>query len=196
MYRPVLVTAPAIHPVTQAEAKLHCRVDGTAENALIDGLIAAAVSHLDGWSGIMGRCLEEQEWRQDFDCFAQILRLPLDPVIEISSVTYRNTAGQLATVDSDDYRLLTDALGPHVRFNDDFDYPGDLNQAAAVSVEFVAGWEATGSPATSTLPGAIKAAILLMVGDLYKNREASVEGTVKANPAVKALLKPHSRIRV
>ena len=42
------------------------------------------------------------------------------------------------------------------------------------------------------VPPAVKVAILLILGDLYANREASVVGaTVAANPTVDRLLWPH-----
>uniref|UniRef100_UPI002AFFC390 head-tail connector protein n=1 Tax=Hoeflea sp. TaxID=1940281 RepID=UPI002AFFC390 len=88
MHRPVLVTPPAILPVSLAEARLHLRVDEDADDTLITSLIGAAVDHLDGWTGILGQCLVEQEWRQDFDAFASCLSLPLGPVTSITSVDY------------------------------------------------------------------------------------------------------------
>ena len=41
------------------------------------------------------------------------------------------------------------------------------------------------------VPGAVKAAALLVVGDLYQTREASTERAVSENPAVKNLLNPY-----
>jgi uncharacterized phage protein (predicted DNA packaging) len=41
------------------------------------------------------------------------------------------------------------------------------------------------------IPNAIKAACLLIVGDLYENREGASEKVVVANPAVDRLLYPY-----
>lgn len=41
--------------------------------------------------------------------------------------------------------------------------------------------------------GSIKAAALLIVGDLYENREGAGEVEIKENPAVKRLLFPYRR---
>lgn len=40
-------------------------------------------------------------------------------------------------------------------------------------------------------PASIKAAVLLMVGDMFENREAGGEKTYNINPTVKALLYPY-----
>lgn len=54
------------------------------------------------------------------------------------------------------------------------------------------------SPVTA-LPGSIKAALLLTIGDLYDNRSGAVVGTtaeskVNENPAVMRLLYPYRRV--
>src|SRR5690606_16820554 len=122
-------------------AKEHLRVDGADDNAVIEGLIRAAVSHLDGWTGILGRCLVEQTWRVDFDRFDQCMRLPLGPVIEIVSVTWRDAEGQISTVNDAEYLIQTDAGGaPHLRFRNGYSFPSGLYESGAVSVTFKAGY--------------------------------------------------------
>lgn len=209
MYPPVQVTPPATMPVTVDEAKLHLRVDGTTENTLITSLIAAAAGHLDGWTGILGWCLCEQTWRQDFDAFRREMRLPLGPVLEISGVTWRNSEGQLSTVAAENYALKSDARGSYIRFDDGYSLPSDLAQSAAVSVTYLAGYTDTEAvpddegtadvdesvAAQSTVPAPIKAAILLLVGHWYANREAVTDGAAAPLPmAVDALIAPYRRV--
>lgn len=190
MYRPVLIKAPAEAPVSVSEAKAHCRVDVTDENNLLQALIAAAVTHLDGWSGILGRCLVRQTWRQDFDGFAWCLRLPLAPAIEVTSVTYKDTAGAEQTVAAPSYQLLADERGPFVRFASTFSAPSLQTDRPAVSVTYAAGY---GGP--DDVPQAIKHAMLLLIGHWYENREAVVAGSMSAAPmAVDALLTPFRRL--
>lgn len=190
MYLPVLVVPPAEFPVSLERAKLHCRVDGADEDELIEGLIGAAVSHLDGYTGILGRCLMEQTWRQDFDRFTPCMRLPL-PASSLVSVTYRNAAGQVSTIADANYALKGDALGSYVRFDAGFSFPSGLYEAGAVTVNFKAG-----ATAASDVPKAICQAILLMVGHWYANREDVVTGTIatKLPLAVDALLAPWRRV--
>lgn len=205
MHRPVLLTPPALLPVSLAEAKGHLRVAHGEEDGLIEGMVRAAVDHLDGWTGILGRCLVEQVWRQDFDRFERCLALPLGPVISVTSVTWRNAAGQLATVASASYALRTDAGGRSViSFDREFAFPTDLHESAAVAVTYVAGYptipevpaddDDPGTPAQVTVPNAIKVAIMLMVGHWYENREATGSGSLATMPmSTEMLLSPYRR---
>lgn len=198
MYAPVLVTPPAAPPVSLQEVKQHLRlVSGsetyTAEDGTLQIYLDAAVSHLDGYSGVLGRCLVTQTWRQDFDEFSgRTLRLPI-LAATISSVKVRSSDGTLSTISSDDYALQQDARGSYVRFDDDYSFPGDLAQSNGVLVEFTAGYGAA-----TAVPAALKAAILLLVGHWYANREAVVTtGTITTLPmAVDVLLTPYRRVGI
>ncbi len=186
---PVRTVAAAATPVSLVEAKAHLRVDHTDEDTLITGLIASATDHLDGWTGILGRAIIAQTWRQDFDCFPAKLRLPLHPVASVSGITYYDGDNAQQTLSTDVYELLKDGAGAYVARKADQTWPGTKNRAAAVSVTFVAGEAAA--------PAAIKAAILLMVGHWYENREAVSEGSFSAVPmAVDALIAPYRRVGV
>lgn len=189
MHRPVLVTPPEILPVSLAEAKAALRVDDDASDPLITGMIRAATAHLDGWTGILGQCLVEQEWRQDFDCFSRRLKLPLGPVIEITGVTWRDAAEVETTVDEASYALRVDSGGRwQVRFADAFSLSSSLAEDAGLSVTFVAGYanipevpadgDTPAVPAQSTVPDDLKTAILLHVAHLYENREAVNIGNI------------------
>ena len=199
MHRPVLITPPAIQPVTLAEAKLHLRVDHNDEDALIQSLIRAATEHLDGLTGILGRCLVEQVWRQDHDRFARQMIIPLGPAVTAQSITWRDPAGQLSTVPSVSYDLRTDDAGNAViRFDADYAFPTNLHESRAIAITFKAGYETNpGPPATSTVPDPLKVAILLLVGHWYQNREAvSAAGMASLPFAVEALIAPYRRMRL
>ena len=195
MYRPVLVTGPAETPVTNEEAMLHLRVDNPdAEDPLVDGLIDGATAYLDAWQGRLGgRCLVTQTWLQHYDCFARRLRLPLDPVQSISSVTYLDANNATQTVSSSNYQLLTDALGPFVCFNSTYTFPTSLyTEPPLVAVTYVAGYGDA-----DEVPAAIKQAMLLLIANWYKNREAVLDGyRVELLPGgVEALLAPFTRAK-
>jgi len=181
-YAPVRTSAPAATPVSLAEAKAHCRIDHTDDDALITAMIAAAVSELDGWSGALGRALVTQTWSQSFDGFPLRLRLPLRAT-SVESLTYVDADGDTQTLASDQYALRRDALGSFVEPAYDVNWPTVRSQAASVTVSFVCG------SAAADVDDAIKAALLLRVGDLYENREASGPALFENN-TIKALLAP------
>lgn len=191
MHRPVLVTAPAEMPVTTAEAKAHLRVTHSSEDTLIESLVKAATAHLDGYSGILGRCLVTQTWRQDFDAFAHVMRLPL-LAAGVTTVVHFDDAGASTTVDGANYELQDDALGSFVRFTDDYSLPSGSAETRAARITFTAGYGAA-----ADVPAALKVAILLLVGQWYFNRETTGPSDKVELPfAVSALITPYRRVGI
>jgi uncharacterized phiE125 gp8 family phage protein len=189
MYAPVLVTAPETPVVDLADAKMHLRVDHDDENGLITALIATATQYLDGYPGILGRCLMAQEWRQDFDCYDRCLRLPL-PASTVSSIVVTSSTGATSTIDPANYELLADARGSYVRFVDGYAGPGDIGTRHGIAVTFAAG-----AADADDVPQPIRTAILLLVAHWYQNREAVAAAADTALPlGVEALLAPFRRI--
>lgn len=193
IYRPVLVTAPATTPVSLTEAKAQLDISYTDKDDLITALIAAAVSYLDGWTGILGRCLITQVWRQDFDCIDRVLRLPLFPVIGLGSVKYDDANEVEQTVSAGSYDLLADDLGFYVQFKNAYVTPViDTNNPPSVRVAYSAGYADAAS-----VPQAIKQAMLLLIRHWFDNPTAVNVGTIVTPMpmAVEALLAPYRRIR-
>lgn len=191
MLRPVRKTAPAAMPVTVPEVKANSRISGTVDDVLIGALIASAVDHLDGWSGILGRCLIEQVWTYSLRSWpAYGVALPFPDVSSVV-VKYRDENDTEQTFVGSNYRLVEGASGTEVEWVDGFSAPSMTKRSDAISIEMTVGY---GADATF-VPPAIKQAILLLVGHWYENRETVVVGTIVADLpfAVKALLAPHSR---
>ena len=158
MLSPVRTVAPESTPVSLAEVKEHCRVDGTDSDPVLTALLNAAVSHLDGWTGILGRALVTQTWRQDFCGFTGQLRLPLWPVASVTSVSYYDADNALvAALSSDVWVLRHDSLGAYVELKPDQSWPSSYSRPDAVSVTFVAGTDA------ASVPAALKVAIIFRV---------------------------------
>jgi len=59
-----LVTGPSVEPVTRDETKQHCRIDTTADDAYIDGLITGARDFVER---LTRRAIITQTWRLVFD---------------------------------------------------------------------------------------------------------------------------------
>lgn len=192
MLAPILVTAPASSPVSLDEAKRHLAVDHAEDDALITSLIGAAVAHLDGWSGVLGRAIVTQTWRQSFPAFATELRLRVGPIESITSVTYLDGNRATQTAATSLYRLLADNLSAIVRLDEASTWPSTYKQPDAVTVTWVAGVPAASVP----LP--IRQAILMLAAHWYQNRETvNVGNIVSTMPfAVSALIAPYRRVGV
>lgn len=194
MFKPLLVTGPTETPVDLLDLALHLREDGEDQDLVIEQLLDAAVAHLDGDQGILGRALVTQTWRQDFrDWGGGCLRLPLFPVASITSVVYVDADDADQTVLAADYQLLADDAGYYVQFDEDYDFPNLTDEfGARVKVTYVAG------QAVASVPAAIKQAIKLLVAHWYENREGVIIGTTSASVpmAVDMLVAPYRRVRL
>jgi len=164
-----LITAPAEEPVTLAEAKLHCRVDGSADDTLITALIAAARQQGEHRTG---RAFVTQTWELALDAFPESeIELPIVPAASITSVKYLDGNEVEQTISSADYAIDSYGLRHWLIPSYGVSWPSTLDAANAVKVRYVAGYGAA-----SAVPEGIKAWILLAVGTLYQNREAVTQG--------------------
>lgn len=180
MLAPVRTVAPSITPVSLADVKRQLIVDHNDDDLKLTALIAAAVDYLDGWTGVLGRCLVEQTWRQDYERFATCLPLPLGPVIGI--VTVSSDAG---TVDPASYSFVTDAGG-----RSRVEFASGSSVSGPVSVTYETGYPTTGG--ISAVPDGLKLAIVLHVKMNYETMEPAARESYQR--AFDALIAPYGRI--
>lgn len=196
--KPVRTVAPTAQIVTREEAKRHCRVEllEPDDDPVIDGLILAATSWLDGYYGVMGRALINQTWRLNLDCWpACKIRLPLSPVSTITSIKYRDSDNNEQTLLAANYSsVMEDVESPYILWAADASLPSLYERPDAIEVLFVAGY----GGAASDVPVAIKHAALMLIAHLFENRETVIVGTnAQALPfAVDVLIAPFRRVGV
>lgn len=169
-----LKTPPAVDPVTLAEAKAYCRVDHADDDVLIASLIKAATAHCDGNRGVLGRAIINQEWELYYDAFpAEALKIPLGPLVAVTSVEYAHPATGVMTVwPSANYEVdLASWEGWIVPVDQ---WPDTKDTINAVRITFTAGHGSTASAA----PADIKQAILTLVAHWYAHREAINIGSI------------------
>lgn len=162
-----LITGPTASPVSLAEAKAHLRVYGTDDDGLIAGYLMAAVQSAEKQTNLL---LATQTWEMTLDQFPTDgnVRLPRSPVQSITSITYVDSAGATQTITAGDYGLDKDVAPACIAPTFGKVWPTPRVQPNAVTVRFVAGY--------TQIPEPIRAAILLLVGHLYENREAVMVG--------------------
>jgi uncharacterized phiE125 gp8 family phage protein len=189
MLAPVRIAAPVAPVVSLAAVKQHLRVDFEDDNTVLEALRDAAIDHLDGWSGILGRALVNQTWRQDFDRFSSCdpMRLPLVPVTAAPTVTYYDDDNVQQTLADSYWQVLTDELGPFIALKPGQSWPSSYSRADAVSIDFVAGYGA----ADTDVPVALQVAVMTHV---KMNYDPASRETLE--PMFKALVGPYIRFKL
>lgn len=191
MFAPVLVTAPAEPVVSTAEAKAQVRVTHDDDDTYLDGLVAAATGLLDGWTGVLGRCLVTQGWRLDRVGWGGDIRLPFPDCSNVV-VKYSDSDDVEQTVSSSLYQAFDDHAGSVIRFRSGFTAPTLYDDRVdPVRISFDAGYGDA-----EDVPEPLKQAIKLMVGHWYENREEVVIGQLdlrRLPMAFQTLIAPYRR---
>jgi uncharacterized phiE125 gp8 family phage protein len=190
-----LISGPDDPVVTREEMKAHLRVDHDDDNDLIDAMTEAATQHLDGRDGFLGRALIDQTWELRMAWFPRLVRLRLPPLIEVEAVEYLDSNGARQTFDAANY--LVTGIGDRGAI---CLAPGECwptlpcDRPEPAIVRFRAGYLDGGvSPPEANVPAPIKAAIKLITGSLYQNREHVIVGqtAIEMPWAAEALLRPY-----
>lgn len=174
---PVVTVAPASTAVSLSEAKEHCRVTGTAHDTALGLYISGAIAFVQNWTGLR---LITQTVAFSRSHFAFEMPLPVAPVQSVS-IKYTDTAGAEQTLAPASYEFNgEDTLRPFIYRADDATWPDLDDVRDAVRVTAVVGY--------AEVPADIKAALLLLIGHWFDNREA-VGGNMNETPlATMALL--------
>lgn len=173
-----LIAGPVAEPVTVADAKLHCRIDGDVEDTLVASLILAARLHIERSLAV---ALIRQRWTLVLDAWPPgDIPLPLSPVIAVDSVRVG-----AAVVSPAQYTLLG-GTRPAVRPLGFLPPPA---AADGIEIAFTAGFGDT----ADDVPMPIRLAIRMLVAHWYEGREPGVGGTPQP---VEALTAPYRRVRL
>jgi uncharacterized phiE125 gp8 family phage protein len=170
----VLYSAPGLEPVSVEEAKLHLRLQIDDDNAALGRLIAAARQYLEG---ICWRAFIHQTWDLYLDEFPdEDIELAKGTLSSVTSITYVDDDGNTQTLATTEYLVDAKREPGRIALAYGKSWPSTREQYNAVAVRFVVGYGAL----ASSVPDAIKQAILILVADLYGNRASEVIGTISA----------------
>lgn len=170
-------TAPAAQPLSLAEAKEQLRLDvaTTAEDDLLNDLIAAAADMIEGMTW---RALITQTRNLKFDRFPSEIVIGRGPVSSIEQITYVDTAGVTQTLASAAYQADLNSTPARICPAYGYTWPATRPQTLqAVEVRYIAGYGASGSDVPQRLRNAMK----VTVHDWYENRmgEGDVSDVVR-----------------
>jgi uncharacterized phiE125 gp8 family phage protein len=185
------VSDSGTEPVTVAQVKAWSRIDHSADDDLIATIIIPAARR--SVEQYLRRYLMDTTARVTFDCFQDVMAIPVGPVTSVASVNYYDPDGVAQVVDPADY--FVDTSNEPARLVANVAWPAtESGRPGAVDVYFQAGY-VVGSPTVDpeAVPADIRAAVLIMAGQLYENREAVALGmTTNEIPfSLMHLLNPH-----
>lgn len=215
--RPKVIFAPETdqEPVTVEEARRHCEADvyddsdvDPPDDAMFEIWIGAAREYCEGYLGLslatqtLEIALNEFPRRETNYAWCNgvtfrsdgrtPIALPFGPVRQVLFVAW----GQDSGVGSEEGELtneqfVLDTYKSPAQIVPMVSWPYVVNSTNGIRIRYLAGY-GVDSEGGEALPKSIKAAILLMIGHLYANREASTEAALATLPlGVEALLKLH-----
>ena len=165
--RPTLKTKPTGEVVTVAECKSYAIIDFDDDNDLIDTMIKSAISMLDGYNGILGRCIHDQVWSFEVGCWPVEFPL-LMPDVGTIEVSYLDEAGASQVLTTSSYELIDAGMA--------------ISHLVFKSTELPALYTETRKPITidatfgygvDDVPDGLKLIIKSLVRYWYDNRPAS-----------------------
>lgn len=160
--------APVVEPVSLADAKAHCRVDTSADDALIQGYITTAREWVEDY---IDRALVTQQLVMKLDSFPAEIELPRPPMIAggtatAVTITYvTGEAGGTATLSTTQYRVDRDSTPGVIRTLYGGSWPSHLIDRNSVTVSWWAGYGRS-----EDVPQRAKSAMLMCVHELYEKR--------------------------
>lgn len=165
---PRRTAAPAVEPVTLAEALVHLRADadGSTNDAYIGTLITAAREACEARTE---RSLIASPWLLQLPAWPSdgIINLRIARLIAVTSVQYLDADGSLQTLASDQYQADPASEPGRVISAPGVTWPATQSGAwNAVRVAFTAGYGAT----AADVPAKLKQWILLAVQHMYDER--------------------------
>ena len=173
MPNPTLVTAPAHLPVTMREAKDHLRLeqDDLTADAELWAKIQAATSVAEN-EAARRFVTQTISWSTDDFPAGDYITLPGGQLRSITSLTYTDSAGTATAWARTNYFASTTHEPGRLHLAYGIQWPSvTLKPADGIVVQYVVGYGTA-----ADMPPAIRAAILLILGDLWENREDQVIG--------------------
>lgn len=181
-----LVSAPVNPIISTTDARAHCRVETSDDDAELDGFVASVSGYLDAKHGILGRALITQTWRLSLNAVprGRTIKLPFPPVQSVSSIKYLSPDGVEQTFAAENYYFLSGGDCPFVELASAASWPSIDSRSGAFWVDYVAGY----GDSASDLPKSLVNAAKMMVGAAYENRESEQESSIYEVPLASAML--------
>jgi uncharacterized phiE125 gp8 family phage protein len=184
----LLLTPPAVEPISLAEAKAYLRVEHNDDDDTIAALIAGSRNHVEAKTR---RALITQSWRLSLDGWPADGRIDVHPapLRALSAARYYDEAGTTHVIDPQAF--VPDLAGSALVFAP-CAVPAPGRAAAGIELDFAVGY----GDAASDVPEPLRQAIRLLTAHWYENRGLTAVGqTAAVLPAMVApLLAPYRMV--
>lgn len=182
----VVTVKPTDPSIPIMVARDHLRLDDDSSDAIVSGAIQGAASFIQNRTQ---RTLITTIYELSLNDWLPQIFLKLPPLVTVDSVKYDDVDGNEQTLSASLYEVGTEIEIPFIKIKPNQSFPS-LDESVTlnrVRVTYTAGY---GGP--EDIPEDIHNALLLIIGDLYENREAVSQGSVyQANPTVSNLIQPY-----
>lgn len=184
-----LVTAPAVEPMNLDEAKTYLRVEHNDEDEFIAGLVVAARSAAEDFTG---RALITQTWKLLLDTFPRkkrvgdqwwdgakegpltmidgeldFIEIPKPPLQSLTHIKAYHEDGSITTMAGADYIVDTASEPGRAVLKAGKTWPVNLQRANGVEAQFVCGYGASGF----NVPEGIKLGMRLAMEKWHEERD-------------------------
>ncbi len=186
---PILLTGPAIEPVTLAEAKAWLRISDTAEDDLVSALITSSRMVLEAAARVF---LIDQTWRLVYDQWpgSEWIGIPLAPFRSVSAISVYDVNNTSVNVVPSSYVLDTAPMTARLKFVTPPPAPG--RRIAGIELDVVLGF---GAQAVH-VPGPLRQAIKMLVARGFENRGDAVSNARQLPGDIMALISGYRRMRL
>ena len=180
-----LLTAPAVEPLSLADAKAFLRVEHDADDAIITSLVSAARNQVEA----LARCaLITQTWRLVLDRWPESGRIAprLTPLRAVNAARVFNAANEARSIDPEVF--VTDRVAGVIAAPG-WSLPPPGRSVAGIELDIETGF----GDAAGDVPPKLLQAIRMLVAHWYENRGLIAIGqTVAMMPAsVNAMISSH-----
>ncbi len=183
----ILVSPPAVEPVSLAEAKAHARIDTDVDDALVGELISSARQWAEGFTG---RAFITQSWKLAVGSppETRALALPRAPLQSVVSVECYDDDDQASVWNAANYFVDTLHEPGRLVLRIGATWPAMARTANGIIVTYTCGY----GDGAECVPEPIRVAIKELVTERFENRGDGRNGN--ACLAAEALLAPY-RVR-
>lgn len=185
----VVSVKPTVEPVVLSEAKSHMNIDAlfTDDDTLITSLIVVAREFVEDY---IRRALMTQTLVARHNGFPNCIKLERPNVKSVTSVQYIDTAGDLQTLATSVYDVDLYSTPNRITLAYGQTWPSTQTGVPnTVVITYV-----TGETTSANVPPTIRHAILMLIGHLYENREATSTLTIKDIPFSIVALLQHYKV--